>query len=203
MNQYYHIVFFGTRLADYFYQSIIFFLTENKNFTATMVVYPNDENAPYKFKEYERINLISRPEYNQSELITLVNRHNTVALYFAGWNDRVYFNIAKHFQHKMPAILGIDNPWENSVKQRILTLFLKTYIQRRFSHTWCAGTAQIDFALRLGYNHHQILRGLYSANTKIFTPSTEEKNKTRPKNLLFIGRYVDYKNPHLLLSVFS
>ena len=95
-------------------------------------MYPTDKNAPFKFQENERLNLISKPKFSGSELINIVSSHNTVALYFSGWDNQTYLKVAKHFQHKIPTILGIDNPWKNSIKQRLSTLFLKKYIKKRY-----------------------------------------------------------------------
>ena len=193
------IVFICTRLADYLYRSIVAFLNENENLSATVFTFPSDINAPFQFDNSDRLEVISLTGINEIELIQIIAKQRPIAIYFGGWNKKIYRRTAKYFFGTTPTILGLDNPWTNSVKQNLLILFFKRFIYTKFSYIWCAGIPQYNFALRLGYEQNQIRMGLYSANIDIFKP----KDVVRPKNLLFIGRYVKYKNPDLLISVFD
>lgn len=198
-----NVIFICTRLADYLYRSIIAFLNENEKFSATVFTFPSDANSPFQFENKDRLELVNLTNISEPELIRIVSELRPAVLYFGGWNKKIYTRTAQYFYGTIPTILGLDNPWTNSIKQNFRALFLKRFLHTRFSHIWCAGEPQYNYALRLGYEQRQIRMGLYSANIEVFHPRLSTKDEARPKNLLFIGRYVHYKNPHLLVSVFT
>jgi glycosyltransferase involved in cell wall biosynthesis len=203
-----HILFLYSRFADYFYQCINYFLEQNKDFRITVICYPKDKDVPFFFEENERLRILSSEKYsNEQSLIKLAEEQNTVGIYVTGWFNTKYLNVAKHFFGKIPTIVGIDNAWESTLRQQIGVLVYQYKLRQTYSHIWCPGGPQIEFARRLGYKHHQILKGLYVANTPVFERTyherLEEKSKNYPKKLLFVGRYVEYKKPLMLVKVFS
>jgi glycosyltransferase involved in cell wall biosynthesis len=200
-------VFLYTRLADYFYQSIQFWLRNNLNYEAIIIRYAPDKNAPFVFESNNRLELINKDAFaSKDEIQAFVDKKAPVILYTAGWSDIDYIKIAKYFYGRIPTIVGLDNPWEGTIKQKIGVLGFSRRLKKIYSHIWVAGKPQYEFARRLGFKHSEVLSDLYSANTPIFEnaylTSREDKKCHYPKKLFYIGRYVDYKQPLLLVKLF-
>ena len=202
------IVFLYTRFADYFYWCLNFFLLNNPNYKAIVIRYSPDENAPFKFKENNQLQLLDKSIFNNHhDLKKFLISLNPASIYIAGWSDRDYLKASKYFTRQIPVILGLDNPWRGSIRQRIGILIYKIFISKIFTNVWVAGNPQYLFARRLGFSDNKILRQLYCANTKIFESAylniKSSKIKQYPKKLIYVGRYVKYKNPLLLVRLFD
>lgn len=202
------IIFLYTRLADYFYQSIKYWLDANESYKAIIVRYEPDKNAPFIFDVSERLVLKNKNSFkNFSELQLFVEKCSPSAIYTAGWSDKDYIKIANYFFKKIPTIVGLDNPWKGNIRQQIGTIVYSNKLKQSYSHIWVAGKPQYEFAKRIGFRNDQILSDLYCANTPIFEPVYKERldssRSNYPKKILYIGRYVDYKQPLLLVQLFS
>ena len=202
------IVFLYSRLPDYFYQCILSFLESNKEFTAVVIRYPKDSNAPFELKETNRLKLINKTEFKRDTgLLEYLNSLKPEAIFCTGWADKIYLKTISKLKDKCPVILGLDNPWENTPRQIVGTLYYYLFLKNKFSHVWVSGMPQYEFAKRLGFKHSQILNELYCANTQPFAKSAENIIKIKvmnfPKKLVFIGRYVKYKQPLLLVKLFK
>ena len=202
-----HILFLYTRLADYFFSSINYFLIINKEYCVTIVCQESDSSAPFKFKENERLRILSSTDYlTLASLKELVEENNTIGIYVAGWSNRVYRAIGKSYYYKIPIILGMDNPWKSSLRQHVGVLYFRNFLRSCFTYAWCAGEPQALFARKLGFKSENIIKGLYVANARLyekeFRSNVKGKRVNYPRKLLFVGRYVDYKRPLMLVKVF-
>ena len=203
-----YILFLYTRLPDYFYQAIKSFLNRHPQFRVVVFTHQADKNAPYFLDEAERLEIRFNEDFeNDADFYNSISGLNIVSIYVAGWTNKRYLSLVEKYRLKIPVILGLDNPWKGSLRQRVGTLLYKAKLQKKFSHIWCAGMPQIEFARRLGFSYGQILTSLYSANTEKFHAQYHEKlakqQQRYPKRLLFLGRYVDYKQPILLARQFE
>lgn len=202
------IVFLYTRLADYFYQCIRHLVEKENNTQVLIVRYNPDSSAPFVFQEYDDITIIDKNKFdNVFSLKKFIDDYSPSMLYTAGWSDRDYLKIAKHYFGKIPTIVGLDNPWEGTYRQRIGVALFSRKIRNCYSHIWVAGKPQYEFARRLNFSNNKILHNLYCANNEVFEVVFQQKNLSRqneyPRKLLFVGRYVDYKQPLLLVQAFK
>ena len=178
------IVFLYSRLPDYFYKCISYFLEINKDFAAVVIRYPKDRNAPFELNSTNRLNLINKSEFkNDFALLDYLNTINPEAIFCTGWKDKMYLKIISKLKNKCPVILGLDNPWENTPRQIVGILYYNLFFKKKFTHVWVSGMPQYEFAKRLGFNQSQILNELYCANTPVFFKSA--KNITKLKKLIF------------------
>lgn len=203
-----HVLFLYTRLADYFYKCVEYFLDNNDDYIVTIVCYPRDLNAPFVFPESERLRIVSSESLESvQDFVNLAENHNTVGIFVSGWSDKKYLKVAKYFFGKIPTIMGIDNAWEGTLRQQAGVLVYKNILRNIYSHIWCCGMPQIDFANRLGFRQIRILKSLYSANTpafeKVYHDNLIYKSSVYPKKILYVGRYVEYKKPLMLVKIFS
>lgn len=196
------LVFLYTRYASYFHSALNSFLDLYSNYSAVVIRYKPDLNAPLKFESCNKITIISKDDFkNEKDLSEYVVRLNPVLVYTAGWSDKSYRKISKLFYGKIPTLVGLDNPWESNIRQLIGVIYFRIFWKRIFSNIWVAGPPQEEFALRLGYKNFQILNGLYTCDEDAFFKKGEFQGKS--KELLFVGRFVSYKQPDILLEVFK
>ena len=203
-----NFVFLYTRFSDYFYKSLQSLLNANSDIIAHVVRYKQDKNAPFVFKETNNLKLYSYDDFESKErLLLFVKRLNPSLIYSAGWSNKYYRFISSNFYAKCPTIIGLDNPWKASIKQLFGVVFFRIFMKSTYSHIWVAGKPQYKFARHLGFKHKTILNDLYTANTEIFNEyfnqNMEKKSISYPKKLIFIGRYVSYKQPLLLAKSFK
>lgn len=197
------ILFLYSRLPDYFYQCIAFFV-DRYTFKAVIIRYKGDINTKYSFPPNDRIRLYYKDEVNLSENISQVNPS---AIVISGWSDKQYTSIAKNYRNKIPVVLAIDNPWYGTMKQRILSQISSFTIRKMFNKVWITGLSQYEYASRLGFSRGDIIQNLYSADCEKFYAhsgvTSGPKNAFYPHTIVYVGRMVEYKQPHLLAEVFS
>lgn len=125
----------------------------------------------------------------------------------SGWIDKTYVSAARKHVKQKPVILGLDNPWLGTIRQRALTVAAPAYIHRFCNRAWVAGSSQYEYARRLGFHKNQIVDGLYSADTGKFYQTNGEvsmqKAQSYPNKIVYVGRLVEYKQPHVLARLFN
>lgn len=203
-----NLVFLYTRLADYFYQCLLYFAKRNKELNVIVIRYDADKNAPFQFHETDNLKLFYKSNFSGvSDILDFLKPINPLCIYCTGWGDKEYLQVISKLKNTCPTILGLDNPWESTIRQKLGVLYFKLFIKSIFSHIWVAGIPQYLFAKRLGFKDNEILNELYCANTESFLDAgikTKRIKKTNfPRKLVFIGRYVTYKQPLILVRLFK
>jgi glycosyltransferase involved in cell wall biosynthesis len=199
------IVILYTELAEY----LICCLNELRllNIEIHVINYPVNQEAPFKFNlESNKITFYNRKDYNTNSIITLIEQINPSLIYCAGWSDKDYLKTIKYFKYKIPALLGFDNQWEGSFKQKLSALYARAFITPYFKYAFVPGEKQKSFALNLGFKNRDIIIGAYSANTKyfesIYQSQKTEKELKFPKRFLYVGRYYEFKGINELWKAF-
>jgi len=193
-------------LASYFYKCLEE-LTNQKAVKVKVVVFPKDKNAPYSFPENEHIEIVSRSDFSAQQLIDMANEFAPDVIFISGWIDKAYKAIGKQYKSKIPVIVGLDNQWYGSLKQRVGAIMSPFLVHNFCNHAWVAGPPQFEFARRLGFEQSQILSGLYCANIPPFIEEgkTQLQKKTShyPKTLLYLGRLIEHKGIRDLYEVMN
>lgn len=199
------IIILYTELAEY----LICCLNElsNLNINIHVINYPVNKEAPFNFNlENKFITFYNRSDYNTQSIILLIEKIKPSLIYCAGWSDKDYLKTVKYFKNKIPALLGFDNQWEGSIKQKVSTIYARIFITPYFKHAFVPGEIQKTFALKLGFEKENILTGAYSANTEyfesIYNSQKQQKQTSFPKRFLYVGRYYEFKGINELWQAF-
>lgn len=172
-----------------------------------IVRWPINKEAPFDFKFPESVEVIDRDKIDVDGLLSLSLNFKPDVCYVSGWIDKAYLEVAKRLRKSIPVIVGFDNQWTGSLKQRIAGLLAFKKIKPYFSHAWVPGEPQMRFAKSLGFKPKNILTGVYSADTKLFGDfyknGIEQKKQSYPHKLLYVGRYVEWKGIEELWEAFK
>lgn len=172
-----------------------------------IVRWPINKEAPFKFSFPDTVKVMDRDSLTSSELINLASDFRPHLCYVSGWLDKGYLNVAKVLRKTIPVIVGFDNQWTGSIKQRIAGVLAFKKIKPYFSHAWVPGEPQVRFAKNLGFESDKILTGVYSADTELFEgiyhKGIEIKRQRYPHKLLYVGRYVEWKGVAELWKAFE
>lgn len=193
-----HFLFLYTRLPDYFLQCIRHLLTTcPPGSKAWMVHYDADKDAPYRHEQANKdIVFINKSDFDESLIESQIKPD---IIYITGWGDKQYRQITQNLRQKVPVVMGIDNPWLGTWKQRIACFLAPFMVKNICTTVWVAGIPQYEFARRLGFTTDQIIKGLYCADLQ---PLLKQEKPDFPKRIVFTGRLVAYKRPDWLLRAF-
>jgi glycosyltransferase involved in cell wall biosynthesis len=196
-------LFLYSRLPDYFY-TCIQHLVNNYPYKAVVIRYRDDPNTSYSFSDDSNISLHYLDTVDVEKFVRDIE---PVAIVQSGWASRIYNKVTASCVKDIPTILAMDNPWVSSLKQKIFSNVGRWYLHRIFNTVWVTGRSQFEYARRLGYSSNDIYQGLYSADTEKFyciqDSVTENRTRKYPRSVVFVGRLVEYKQPHVLAEVFN
>lgn len=191
-------LFFCTELSDYFHNCILTFANTFEIHCHVVCL----SKTSFILPNHSKIICYEKSNFHLDTFFTFFLALTPVVIFTAGWIDPDYLKITTQFRKRnIPVLLGLDNHWENSLKQKIGVVIKKKIIQKAASHIWIPGTPQLKFAHELGFLQNKIVTGLYAANQDLF-----KKGYTSGKvfhNILFVGRLVDYKRPVELFETFK
>ena len=187
-----------TRLTGYWIASIRQDVIDNNNSYLVYTKTPSPQ-APFSITSEKSVIVKNADKLLTRDLMAQVKAYTPDVIYLAGWTDKRYLTIAKHFKKKgIPTITGMDNQWLGNLKQHLASWLSPLFIKPYFSHIWVPGTPQYYFAKKLGFKNTHILRGLYCADIPLFRDVKQNKKNNQ---FLFIGRLVKNKGLMHLFSV--
>lgn len=198
------VAFLYSEIAGYFMANIRVLAEE-----ADVLIFrwPVNEEAPFHFEEIEGVEVLGRSKFTDDQIHAKLKAFNPEAIVCSGWMDKGYLKVAKRFKKQIPVIVSLDNHWRGDVKQRIAQLAAPFTLQRIFTHAWVPGKPQFDYALKLGFKKERILENFYVADVNHFTQLYEEsypsKEKSFPKRILYVGRYVEHKGIFEMWNAFQ
>ena len=185
-----------TELAQY---SIACFKELSRLDVKLLVVHwPINAEAPFNL-DLSFIDIhYSRDQLNVSELNRKVREFQPDIILCSGWLDYGYVRLCSKWKSQIPTVVTFDNKWTGSLKQRLAALASPFVIRRSFSHAFVPGEAQSKYAKKLGFDHHHIETGFYSADVAKFNQFFEERQieqicSADSKRILYLGRYVEHK----------
>jgi glycosyltransferase involved in cell wall biosynthesis len=166
---------------------------------------PND-TAPFRFKYvHPSVVIKDRASFSYDELLKQSKEFNPDLVFLAGWAHKPYLTILKTLNPKY-SVLGFDNQWTGSLKQRLGALYFKMFLKSHIRHAFVPGQRQRLFAGRLGFESGKIIEGAYCCDYELFhsygKSCSSEKANSYPRRFLFAGRYVKEKGITDLWNVF-
>jgi glycosyltransferase involved in cell wall biosynthesis len=165
---------------------------------ADVVAYPVNADAPFQFKHSNRIEIFSRHSTSDAELIRMIANNDYNLIFTGGWFDKGYLAALRH--RKCPTLLGFDNAWNGSLKQRLSVWYGRLFIQPLFDYAFVPGSRQKQFAKKLGFSEEHIITGAYSCDVNTFKQvSLHPQSKQR---LVYAGRYAEEKFVVPLFEIF-
>ncbi|MEO1452075.1 MAG: glycosyltransferase, partial [Bacteroidota bacterium] len=170
-----------------------------------LVRWPVNKEAPFDFGDIPGITVYERDAFDTAGLLGLAEQVQPQAMYVAGWMDKGYTAVARHWRSRgIPVICALDNHWRGDLRQQIAALLSPFHIKRMFSHLWVPGIHQYEFARRLGFPPTHIRTGMYSADVAPFLSLHRSvQTSDGPSELLYVGRFVENKGILELVEVFS
>ncbi len=173
------------------------------------IVFRNNDNghAPFQLEEHHGIRWYDSHLYSEQALLNFCKKESPDLVYVSGWSNRKYMKVARFFKAEgVPVLCGVDNPWTNTIKQRMGLPVLKRYLNKSVSHLWIPGSFQYEFAKKLGFSEQNIIKNLYSADVELFLPQYHKnrsmKKKSFPKRFIYVGRYLTLKGVQDLWDAF-
>lgn len=196
-----------SEIAGYFVSCIKRF-AELHDAEVHVVRWPINAEAPFRFSDHPRIFYYERKDFDTAGLLQLAHSIQPDALYISGWIDKPYLKVARaFFKLGKPVIAAFDTQWRGDFRQRLATWLSPFLFRRQFTHAWVPGMFQFEYARRLGFPREKILTGMYSADTALFEavydPAKAAKADKYPHQILYVGRYLDYKGVLELYHAFK
>jgi len=101
-------------------------------------------------------------------------------------------------------VMGMDTPWWGNLKQYLARFALWSYLSR-INKVVVTGERCWQYAIRLGFDQSQIVRGLYGVDYASLSKLYERRCALSewPKQFLFAGRYSQEKGIDLLLQAYT
>lgn len=197
------ILFLYTEIAGYVV-ACLNTLAAQEGVEVGLVKWSTKAEAPFQLEIEERIAVHAREDHTNASLQQLCEDFHPDLICITGWMDKTYVKIGRHFRKKnIPCLLGLDNPWTGSWRQKIGTATFPFYLRGAYSHAWVAGERQQEFARRLGFADSAIITGYYSADVKAFQRSNFPSATNYPKTILYVGRFLEWKGVRDLYHSFA
>tara|TARA_A100001015_G_scaffold306867_1_gene401804 strand:- start:749 stop:1708 length:960 start_codon:yes stop_codon:yes gene_type:complete len=165
--------------------------------------------SSYEPEINDNIFLHKRSKMNYESLKKLSWDLNPVILVISGWMDNDYLKVARTFIKKNKiTVCALDNKWENSLKQNLLSKLSKFGLLNLFySHFWVPGEKQYYYAKRLNVKDSRIIFDFYSAEITPFQNSFNDckknKQKKYPHAFYYIGRFEKVKGIETLVEAWK
>ncbi|HXB41752.1 MAG TPA: glycosyltransferase [Bacteroidia bacterium] len=162
--------------------------------------------APFQFDNiHSNIEIKNRDEFNEQEIFNVVRSFSPDAVFVGGWLHKPYIKLIKKLKLKN-TIIGFDNQWTGSLKQRLGIVYFKVFIKPYIRFAFVPGKKQHLFAKKLGFDESEISEGIYCCEYNLFCnyydKHKKEKEMNFPKRFLYVGRYAKEKAVEDLWNTF-
>ena len=180
------------------YDVIIYLIRDDKNLLSKEIVHVLHQN----------VFIYDKTKYSEKGSLELfINQLNPDLLAISGWRDKNYLQVAKKLKYHIPVICMSDNKWNNTIRQRVGSIFSFFFCHRYFTHFWVPGPRQYAFARNMNYLDNQIILNFYTADTILlnntYSKSLPNKINKFPHIFLYVGRFSIEKGCDLLIKAFE
>lgn len=166
------------------------------------------KNAPYDESQFAwmKNRIAWRSSSDLSSLQQQLHKFQPDILIFASWNKPVYRAVAKSFANRAWRVMGMDNCWLGTLKQRVGTWIAPYYVRPLADAVWLPGERQAVFARKLGFEPRVILRGSLSCDQRAIADAylaRVNEGRPLPHAFLFVGRFTREKGLHTLVKAYQ
>ncbi|MCB9103913.1 MAG: glycosyltransferase family 4 protein [Anaerolineales bacterium] len=98
-------------------------------------------------------------------------------------------------------IMGMDTPWQATLKQRLGPVLLGPYL-KRLDRVVVTGERSWQYARQLGIAAARLRRGLYGIDYRRWSPLYGQRQAYWPRAFLFAGRYAPEKGVEVLTEAY-
>ncbi|HMP32547.1 MAG TPA: hypothetical protein PKD85_23270, partial [Saprospiraceae bacterium] len=171
-----NILFLYSELAAYFL-ACVDQLQKSYDCRIMVVHWPRHKDAPFDYPHFENVEYIIKNSQSIPQLKIEIDNFNPNLIFVTGWIDLDYLKIIYTLKRISPVkvVMGLDNPWEGTLKQKLGIIILPMLLKRICDFIWVPGYNQFLYAKKLGFKDSNILLGLYSAD--VFSFHKVELNK--------------------------
>jgi glycosyltransferase involved in cell wall biosynthesis len=162
---------------------------------------------------------LTYPGIKNPTLINKIKAYNPDGIIVYGWKHQSHFSVMNYFHRKIPILFrGDSTTLDDSLGFSFLShfryFFLK-WVYAKVDYVLSPGTASDQYFLQSGLKPSQIVRAEHAIdNERFMTMSEIEENKLLNLKsslsinenevvFLFAGKFIDKKNPLLLLEAFE
>ncbi len=169
---------------------------------------PGELSAPYDEAQFAWMK--RRVQWTKdSDLQSLykeLHDFNPDILIFPSWNKPFYRKVAKSFAGKAWRVMGMDNCWLGTIKQRLGIWVAPYYVRPLADAVWLPGERQALFAKKLGFEQRVIIRGSLSCDQRPIAEAylnRVNKKTELPHVFVYIGRFVPEKDLETLVKAYA
>lgn len=194
MPQKYHFLVLFEEMAPYFWECLRK-LSEKFPVDVLLISKKINPIAPFKFKPIDGVRWLIRDNHEEVFLLQEIHSFHPDCIYVSGWLYKPYHTWIKKIRAPK-VILGFDTQWNGSIRQIFGSIYFRILKKKYYTHAFVPNARQYKFAQKLGFNEYQILEGIYCCDTDYYSELYREFIRNRiewPKNILFLGRYVNEK----------
>jgi glycosyltransferase involved in cell wall biosynthesis len=178
-------------------------LTSNYNSFVHVIHWDKNKIKPYNAEPIDNVFYYNRSSFSNEELYKFAFELAPDIVYVSGWMDRGYLPVSAQFKrNKIPVVVGFDDIWEGSFRQRMGALLFPYFFKKYFSVAWVAGPYQFEFAKKLGFTNDQIIFDLLSADLNVFNKSKADIS-IKSKSFLYVGNFRLVKGTDILVEAYK
>jgi glycosyltransferase involved in cell wall biosynthesis len=201
------VLFLYTELADYTIACLRALKKSDSQVEVMVIHYPVNPEAPFQLK-FDGIG-----EFHSTDKVKIFPELNSVVTRFqpgiiicSGWSNKQYLKICRGYYGRIPTVLTMDNHWQGTLKQQLLSVVAKFSLHKVFSSCWVPGDRQVMYARKLGFQSNNIFTGFYCCDlerfNRMFELNQQKKELSFPKKLICVARYIPSKNYSTLWNAF-
>lgn len=152
-------------------------------------------------------------------LLDRIKAYNPDAIIVYGWKHQSHFKALNYFHGKVPVLFRgdsttLDDPLGFSLRTYFRFIFLR-WIYRKVDYVLSPGTASDQYFLKSGLLQNQIIRAKHAIDNERFMNISKIEQEQlynlssslfiRPNEIIFLfaGKFIDKKNPLLLIDAFA
>lgn len=153
------------------------------------------------------------------EILNKLDLFKPNAILVFGWKHHSHLTVMRHFKSTLPILFRGDSTTQDDTIKSFLSVFLRyqllQWVYKNVDYVLSPGKASDLYFLKSGLNASKIIRAPHSIDNERFISFTNEeskqlhelKNRLSISNndfiFLFAGKFIEKKNPLLLIKAFE
>jgi glycosyltransferase involved in cell wall biosynthesis len=162
------------------------------------------KKSAFKVPEIGRVTYYDRNAFSMTHKFQLISELRPSLIYVSGWMYLDDVMLCFRLRRKgYKIVVGFDDIWHNSLKQRFAKLFAPLVFQHVYSYAWVAGPYQYDYAANLGFDKKRIIFNCLSADTGVFRVNNKCSSDFEVLKFVYVGRFSKEKGVKVLLEAWQ